>query len=100
MLEPRAGLGRTGPRALGRGAPTRRALEEADRPILWQRNRHPGTSRTGRRGRNRGHHQRRSPARGGPAATRLGGLKKVSWRLEVNPIRINFTGAMNAVLYL
>src|SRR5262245_19968738 len=71
MLEPRAGLGRPGPRALRRGAPTARVLEEAGRAILWQRGRYTGTSRAGRSGRNRGDHQRRSPAGGGPTATRL-----------------------------
>ena len=76
MLEPRAGLGRPGSRALRRSAPAHRALEEAGRAVLRQRGRHPGTPGPGRRGRDRGHHQRRTPARGGPAATRHGGLSR------------------------
>src|SRR5262249_43171937 len=76
MLEPGAGLGCPGPRTLRRGAPTDRALEEAGRAVLRQRGRHPGTPRAGRRGRDRGHDPRRSPARGGPPATCLSRLSR------------------------
>ena len=75
-------------RALARSAgvrPPDRGLEEAGRAVLRQCGRHAGPHRAGRRGRDRGHHQRRSPARGGPAATRLG---EVSER-HVRSVRVD-----------
>ena len=84
LLEPRAGLGHPGPRALRRGGPPHRELEEAGRAVLRQRGRHPGTPRAGRRGRDRGHHQRRLPARGGPTAARPGGLSRTPYALRMD----------------
>ena len=53
-------------------------------PSIPLSSRHPGTPRAGRRGRDRGHHQRRSPARGSAAATRLGGLSRAPYALRVD----------------
>ena len=43
------------------------ALEDAGRPVLRQRGEHAAPHRAAGRGADRGHHQRRAPARGGPA---------------------------------